>query len=109
MHVCTDEDFGNFYPIQKGQAAYVNSLKEQGNWFCFDWSTLNIDINGSWKTDPNYQAIFPRLISCASEITAFDGSTLGGYDGCITDEKVVKDWLGATIDLIVLTNQPSFK
>ena len=41
---------------------------------------------------------------CASKVTAFDGSVLGGGESCITDEKEVKEYLGEAIDLLVLYN-----
>ena len=78
MHVCTDEDFENFYPIEKNSAKYVESLKQDNHWFCFNWKTTDFDIAGDWKLDPDYETIEVRLSPCASKIIAFDGSVLGG-------------------------------
>ena len=35
-HVCTEEDFKDFYEIDTNSAAFVEKLKENDLWFCFD-------------------------------------------------------------------------
>ena len=50
-----------------------------------------------------------RLVPCASRIPLFDGSELGADQSCEWDQTKVKEYLGASFDLIVYHNQAEFR
>ena len=84
------------------------TFKEGGHWFCFDWRTTEFDIIGTWRTDLVYSALEMRMLPCATQFIAFDGSIHGGDDTCIYNKEKVIEYLGSSIDLLVLANQARF-
>ena len=81
---------------------------EGHHWFCFDWKTTDFDIYGTWRTDEYFSALEIRMLPCATQVTAFDGSLLGGDQSCIYDKEEVLEYLGSAIDLLVLANHGDF-
>ena len=85
MHRCSNADFEKFNSIENIAAAKVKKFKEGDHWFCYDDSALDFEIKGTWRTDEVYNALDIRLLPCASQYTAFDGSIHGGDESCEWD------------------------
>ena len=51
-------------------------------------------LHGSYTIGKDYQGLSIILIPCASRITIFDGSVIGGDDSCAWDQQEVRDYLG---------------
>ena len=45
------------------------------------------------------------IIPCASKVTLYDGSVVGGDESCVWDEKEVENYLGNAILFISYQNQ----
>ena len=107
MHRCTDADFDNFYPIAPETFEKVTKFKDDGRWFCFDIKAFeDITMHGRWVDDDDYQSFDFRMIPCASQYTAFDGTVHGGSESCIWDKNQFMEWLGSSVDVMALHNQP---
>ena len=69
----------------------------------------DFEMNGTWRTDDEYKSLDFRMIPCASQYTAFDGTIHGGDESCVWDKEEVVEWLGPAMDVMALHNQPIFK
>ena len=109
MHRCTDDDFENFFPTEKASKLIIEKYKEENNLFCYDREALaEFEMNGTWRTDAEYRSLDFRMIPCAVQYTAFDGTVHGGDESCVWDKEEVLGWLGGVMDVMVLHNQPIF-
>ena len=57
---------------------------------------MEFDLKGSERTGTNFTAIDPMLVPCASSITLYDGSVLGGHDDCVWDKDEVEKYMSAS-------------
>ena len=105
VHICTDEEFSRFYPIEDTAAKKVNGFQSKGKLLCFDAQKNVEKLYGSWRTDDSYTAIEPSLYPCATRIEFIDGSAEGGHDGCEWDEVAVQEYLGSAPTMMILYNQ----
>ena len=98
MHQCTDDDFEKFYTIDEGSVESVNNARKANEMWCLDWTALQFDIYGTWRTDDRYATLDVRMIPCAQRYTAFDGSKRGGDDSCEWDKQKVVNYLGTSVE-----------
>ena len=61
-------------------------------------------MKGTWRTDDDYRILDFRMIPCASQYTAFDGTVYGGDDSCVWDREEVLKWIGPAMDVMALHN-----
>ena len=52
-----------------------------------------------------FTAIEPMLIPCASRVTLFDGSVVGGEEDCVWDQTKMEELLGNSYNLLAYYNQ----
>ena len=73
-HVCTDEDYDQFYPVQKQSAATLNAIRNdpERGMLCIDWDNEKqpISIMGDEGED-NYQRLDIILVPCNYVHTSF--------------------------------------
>ena len=50
-----------------------------------------------------------RLVPCATQFEAHDGSLVGGDESCVWDEDEVKDYIGSAFSILVYHNQNEFR
>lgn len=106
MHKCTNEEFNMFKPAKnEGTATKVNQFHADGHFFCNDWKAMRFALRGTETSGLEYTTFDPMLIPCASKVTLFDGSVIGGGDECVWDEKEVSEYMGTTFNMLAYHNQ----
>ena len=87
-HRCTDEDYKEFYPIQKQSAATLQSLKTDPlrGMFCIDWNDeeLPIKILGD-ESEDNYLRLEALLLPCNYIHTEFGYNEDTVHPECVPD------------------------
>ena len=97
MHKCTDDEFARFdTPKNEMTAIKVKRLQAGGDFFCLNKQILEYNLKGSETFGTNYTALDPMMVPCASSITLFDGSILGGHDDCVWDKDEVEKYTSAS-------------
>ena len=98
LRKCTDDEFGRFdTPKDEVTATKVQHLQAGGNFFCLDLRKMDYDLRGSETSGTSFTALDPMLVPCASRITLFDGSVLGGHDDCVWDKDAVEKYMSSSI------------
>ena len=87
MKKCTEQDFKRFNPPNNiVTEEKVDKLLSNGHFYCFDWDLMGPKVlYGAENTGTSYATLDPMLTACASRVTLFDGSLLGGGDDCEWD------------------------
>ena len=105
MHSCTNEEFKRFHePNSKTTADKTQKIQAEGGLYCLDWKNLDFALFGSWRKTGDYSAINVRLIPCAVQFEAVDGSLVGGDDSCVWDQDEVNEYLGSAFNILVYQN-----
>ena len=60
---------------------------------------------GSETGAVDFTAIDPMLIPCASRVTLFDGSVIGGEEDCVWEQNKMKEHLGDSFNMLFYHNQ----
>ena len=53
----------------------------------------------------DFEAIEPQLLPCASRVTLFDGSVVGGEEDCVWDQTKMTDLIGDSFNFLIYHNQ----
>ena len=53
----------------------------------------------------DFTAIEPQLIPCASRVTLYDGSVVGGEEDCVQSLKEMEDHMGNAFNFLAYHNQ----
>ena len=66
-HDCTEDDYKEFYPVDKKVAMEVEDIKKSSDrgFLCLDWENLNLEIYGS-ENEQNYQRLEVLIMPCNS-------------------------------------------
>ena len=72
-----------------------------------DWKTLEFDLTGT-EQGVDFAALDPMLIPCASRITLFDGSVIGGDDECVWEQSKINEFMDGAFNFIAYYNQKEF-
>ena len=82
----------------------VERLHADGDFFCPDWNARKFYLKGSEVSGSDFANFDAMIIPCASRITMFDGSVIGGDDDCIWDKDAVLDYMGSGFNLLSYYN-----
>ena len=96
MHPCTADDLSNFYTPDSAETAQkFSKFVLDGNLFCLSKKAREFEIFGSYYQPHDYNGFFIKQIPCATLVTLYDGSEVGGPDeDCVLDQQQVKAHLG---------------
>ena len=61
VHVCTNEEFARFYPVENSSSTKVKNLKAEDQFLCLDIKELDLDLYGSWRSQDSYTSIEPAF------------------------------------------------
>ena len=89
VHVCTNEEFARFYPVENTSSTKVKTLKAKDQFLCFDMKEFDLDLYGNWRSHDSFTSIEPAFFPCASTVHLYDGTEQGGHDDCEWDKKAV--------------------
>ena len=101
MRNCTESDFDKFYEPSKLIAHKVDRYKKKGGLFCVDFEAANIELYSSWIYDRDYSAFDIIAVPCGTELDGYDEPI---RDDCEWNRTTVLDFIGDTIDLVILYN-----
>ena len=105
MYQCRDEDFTRFFtPDTKKTEIKVQRLREGGHFYCLDWKALGFDLYGKEVSAVDVAALDPMLIPCASRVTLFDDSIIGGDDECVWDQSKTDEIMDGAYNFITYHN-----
>ena len=84
MHVCTDEDYEKFYPVDVRSAGRLSLLRNEAErgMLCIDWETAEIDFFGV-ESSGTYSELDVVVMPCNVM-----GTPLGGLEDKIPEECV---------------------
>ena len=85
-------------------------MKENGL-FCLDWQAAQIELYGSWRTHPSYQALDVSVVPCNFKPNKND--TIGGPADwndreCNDDYEKAMEYLTSTVYMTTFYNSGSF-
>ena len=103
---CTKSDFDKFYEPHKQVKHKIDSYKQNGGLFCVDLKAANIDLYSSWIYETDYSALDIMAVPCGTNPDGYDEPI---RDDCEWNRTTVMDYMGDTVDLVMLYNQGTFK
>lgn len=109
MHKCSDEEISKFKPAKdKPTAEKVKRLQDGKHLYCQDWKELEFELYGTETAGVDYTALDVMIVPCASKITLYDGSVVGGDEDCAWEKEDVQSYLGAAFNMLMYHNQNEF-
>ena len=78
---------------------------DQQNLFCIHHKALEFEIFGTETTAVDFSVLDVMLVPCASRITFFDGSVIGGDDSCVWEEYDIEEYMGNSFDMFTYHSQ----
>ena len=108
MHVCTDEDFAKFYPVDdrsRGQLERIKS-EEKRNFLCLDWKAAAIELYGP-ESGGTYGELDLALLPCNTRLIPHGARDDRISPQCVANLDKQIEYIGAT-NLIVYYNQATF-
>ena len=109
MYKCQEKDLARFAtPDSVTTKEKVKRLQDGGHFFCIDWTTMKFDLYGAEAQAVDFAVVDVSLIACASRITLFDGSVVGGDEDCIWDQPKMEEIMNMSYNFIVYHNQHEF-
>ena len=69
-----------------------------------DWKALGFDLYGKEVSAVDVAALDPMLIPCASRVTLFDDSIIGGDDECVWDQSKTDEIMDGAYNFITYHN-----
>ena len=82
----------------------MKRLQDGGHFYCIDFKALGFDIYGSEMSGVDFAALDVMLIPCASQVTLFDGSVIGGDENCIWDKRKMEIIMDMSYNLSIFHN-----
>ena len=105
MQKCSDQYFSKFKaPGNEGTAKKVKKFLAEGHFYCIDFSLHDFTLYGTESSGIDHIAIDIILVPCASRVTLYDGSVVGGDDSCVWDKDEVRNYMGQTFSLLAYHN-----
>ena len=81
LHPCRKEEIARLYPAEVSSTDdQIWDLQEQGHLFCYERGMLPDRMRFYEKGYKDYATFSVNIYSCASKVTMFDGSVVGGPD-----------------------------
>ena len=111
LHPCRKEEIARLYPAEVSSTDdQIWDLQEQGHLFCYEEGMLPERMRFYEKGYKDYATFSINIYSCASKVTMFDGSVVGGPDApCEFDQqKILESINNNQVRMVVVHNQESF-
>ena len=67
------------------------------------------ELFGTWTRDTTYTSLDVMLWPCATAYTDYKGIERGGHQDCIWEKEKVMDYLGESLNTLMVTNEGTFK
>ena len=105
MHKCNEREYERFNKVENfAFNKKQKRLRDEGAFYCIDERALGFDLHGTEDTGVDFTALEIVLMPCASRVTLFDGSIVGGDDNCIWDQDEMINYVGRTVNLLGFHN-----
>ena len=65
---------------------------------------MGFELYGSETTGLDFTALDAMIIPCASKVTLYDGSVVGGDEDCEWDIQKVKNYMGSAFNMLSYFN-----
>ena len=69
-----------------------------------DWKATGFELHGTETSGMAFTALDPMIVPCASKITLYDGSVVGGEEDCEWDQQKVKNYMGSAFMMLSFYN-----
>ena len=102
MHLCKDEDYEKFFPVEERSAEKLNTMRTTPGrgMLCIDWETAGVEFYGT-ESSGTYSELDVVVMPCNMRNTA-----LGGLDDNISNECVAD--LAAQIEYMGPMNMQTY-
>lgn len=109
-HVCTDDDYALFYPMESGQKKTLEAIRasEDLDFLCIDWPEDDPYLIYGSTHETNYQLLEFIMTPCNYAHKEFSEVGLEVGEECIRDRDQQLEYLTSTLNLRILYNEEIF-
>ena len=105
MHKCNEREYERFNKVDNfANNRKKERLRNEDALYCIDERALAFDLYGAEEKVGDFVALDTVLMPCASRVTLFDGSVVGGDDSCIWDQDEMTNYMGRNFYLMGFHN-----